>query len=67
MTIRIGFYGAGFISRYHQLLLSQCPVEHAIVAVHDVDDERAAAFAEQTGACDHRRGRAARPRSTPST
>ena len=50
MTIRIGFYGAGFISRYHQLLLSQCPVDHAIVAVHDVDDERAAAFAEQTGA-----------------
>jgi len=50
VTIRIGFYGAGFISRYHQLLLSQCPVEHAIVAVHDVDEERAAAFAEQTGA-----------------
>ena len=50
MTIRIGFYGAGFISRYHQLLLSQCPIEHAIVAVHDVDEERAAAFAEQTGA-----------------
>ena len=50
MTIRIGFYGAGFISRYHQFLLSECPVDHAIVAVHDVDAERAAAFAEQTGA-----------------
>jgi len=50
VTIRIGFYGAGFISRYHLFLLSDCPVDHAIVAVHDVDAERAAAFAEQTGA-----------------
>ena len=49
-TIRFGFYGAGFISRYHQFLLSECPVVHAIVAVHDVDPERAASFAEQTGA-----------------
>lgn len=50
MTVRVGFYGAGFISRLHRWLLSSSGVEHAVVAVHDPDVERARAFAEPSGA-----------------
>jgi len=50
MTLRLGFYGAGFISRLHRSFLSQSGIDHAIVAVHDPDPERAAAFARKTGA-----------------
>src|SRR5262245_2911108 len=50
MTIRVGFYGAGFISRFHQWFLSQTDVDHRIVAVHDIDADRAAAFAAPHGA-----------------
>jgi predicted dehydrogenase len=45
MTVRVGFYGAGFISRYHRASLRASGVDHRVVAVHDPDGERAAAFA----------------------
>lgn len=45
MTVRVGFYGAGFISHYHRAQLAASGVDHRIVAVHDPDGERAAAFA----------------------
>jgi predicted dehydrogenase len=45
MTVRIGFYGAGFISRYHRAQLRASGVDHRVVAVHDPDAERAAALA----------------------
>ncbi len=50
MTIRLGFYGAGFISQVHRYLLGRSEVAHRIVAVHDPDRGRAEAFAEATGA-----------------
>jgi len=50
VTIRVGFYGAGFISRFHTWSLERSGVDHAIVAVHDPDPGRAAAFAERHGA-----------------
>jgi predicted dehydrogenase len=49
MTVRVGFYGAGFISRFHHLFLSSTQTDHRITAIHDPDPERAAAFAETTG------------------
>jgi predicted dehydrogenase len=45
MTVRVGFYGAGFISQIHRFLLATSGVDHAIVAVHDPDAMRAEAFA----------------------
>ena len=50
MTVRVGFLGAGFITRYHVLGLATCGVDHDIVAVHDPDTARAAAFAATHGA-----------------
>ena len=50
MTIRLGFYGAGFITNIHAGWLRRCGVEHRIEAVHDPVAERAAAFAERHGA-----------------
>lgn len=50
MTIRIGFFGAGFIAGLHRWLLSSSGVDHAIVAVHDPDGARARAFAAATDA-----------------
>jgi myo-inositol 2-dehydrogenase / D-chiro-inositol 1-dehydrogenase len=50
MTVRVGFYGAGFISRYHAAQLAASGVDHKIVAVHDPDPDRAAAFAARLGA-----------------
>lgn len=50
MTIRIGFLGAGFISRTHRFFLGHSPVDHQIVAVHDPVTERADAFARRRGA-----------------
>lgn len=50
MTIRVGFYGAGFISQLHRWFLAGSEVDHAIVAVHDPDLARAKAFAEPLGA-----------------
>ncbi len=50
MTVRIGFIGAGFITTIHRFFLSGATIDHVISAVHDIDPERAAAFAEATGA-----------------
>jgi predicted dehydrogenase len=50
MTIRIGFLGAGFISRTHRFFLKHSPVDHQIVAVHDPDTARAQDFAARRGA-----------------
>ncbi len=50
MTLRVGFHGAGFISVIHRWLLEHSGIDHAVVAVHDPDPERARRLAEQTGA-----------------
>ncbi len=50
MTVRVGFYGAGFVSRYHAAQLAASGVDHKIVAVHDPEADRAAAFAARHGA-----------------
>jgi predicted dehydrogenase len=50
MTVRVGFYGAGFVSRYHAAQLAASRVDHKVVAVHDPDADRAAAFAARHGA-----------------
>ena len=48
--VRVGFHGAGFISRFHVASLAASPIPHEIVAVHDPDAGRAAAFAAEHGA-----------------
>ena len=48
--LRVGFVGTGFIARFHQLMLAGASTPSRIVAVHDADPERAAAFAADTGA-----------------
>lgn len=50
MTIRIGFIGTGFIARTHNWFLKHTAADHRIVAVHDLDTERARAFADRVGA-----------------
>ncbi len=50
MTIRIGFIGAGFIARTHNWFLKHTAADHRIVAVHDLDADRARAFAGRVGA-----------------
>jgi predicted dehydrogenase len=50
MTIRVGFIGTGFIARTHNWFLKHSAADHRIVAVHDLDDERAQAFASRVGA-----------------
>ena len=50
MTLRIGFHGAGFISVAHRWLLEHSGVPHELVAIHDPDATRSAAFAAATGA-----------------
>ena len=49
MTVRIGFYGAGFISRTHNWFLKHATTDHRIVAVHDPETDRARAFADRVG------------------
>ncbi len=49
-TLPVGFLGAGLIARYHAASLQRSGAPAAIVAVHDPDAERAAAFAAATGA-----------------
>jgi myo-inositol 2-dehydrogenase / D-chiro-inositol 1-dehydrogenase len=49
VTVRVGFLGTGFISRFHAAALGASRVEHEIVAVHDPDVDRAAAFAADNG------------------
>jgi predicted dehydrogenase len=50
MAVKVGFLGAGFITDVHLWFLSRAEVDHEVVAVHDVDPDRAAAFAARTGA-----------------
>lgn len=50
MTIRVGFFGTGFISRTHSWYLKHTTVDQRIVAVHDPATERAQAFAARVGA-----------------
>ncbi len=50
MTVRIGFIGAGFIARTHNWFLKHTAADHRIVAVHDIDADRAQAFADRVGA-----------------
>jgi predicted dehydrogenase len=50
VTVRIGFYGAGFVSRIHVSALRASRVDNEIVAVHDPDEARAAKFAADHGA-----------------
>lgn len=47
--VRVGFYGAGFISQFHVAALAASSVPNEIVAVHDPDAERAARFAAAHG------------------
>jgi myo-inositol 2-dehydrogenase / D-chiro-inositol 1-dehydrogenase len=49
VSVRVGFYGAGFITRFHVAALGASRVDHEIVAVHDPDAARAAAFAAEHG------------------
>ena len=50
MTTRIGFLGAGLIATYHGKSLHRSGTDHVIAAVYDPDRERAAAFAQASGA-----------------
>ena len=50
MTVRVGFIGTGFIARTHNWFLKHTAADHRIVAVHDLDHERAQAFADRVGA-----------------
>jgi predicted dehydrogenase len=50
MTVRVGFIGTGFIARTHNWFLKHTAADHRIVAVHDLDAERAQAFADRVGA-----------------
>ena len=50
MTVRIGFIGTGFIARTHNWFLKHTAADHQIVAVHDLDNDRAEAFAGRVGA-----------------
>ncbi len=50
MTVRIGFIGTGFIARTHSWFLKHTAADQRIVAVHDLDADRAQAFAARVGA-----------------
>lgn len=50
MTIRIGFIGTGLISHMHLAFLMTSSEPNQVVAVHDVDPDRARAFASLCGA-----------------
>ena len=50
MTVRVGFYGTGFISRTHNWFLKYSTADHRIVAVHDPEADRAQVFADRVGA-----------------
>ncbi len=50
MTVQVGFIGTGFIARTHNWFLKHSAADHRIVAVHDLDADRAQAFAGRVGA-----------------
>jgi predicted dehydrogenase len=49
-TVSVGFLGGGFIANYHGKMLHGSDADAAIVAVHDPDEAKAAAFASASGA-----------------
>ena len=50
MTIRVGFLGAGLIATFHSKMLRRSGEPVARAGVYDPDGERAAAFAQASGA-----------------
>jgi myo-inositol 2-dehydrogenase/D-chiro-inositol 1-dehydrogenase len=50
VSIRLGFYGAGFIAKMHTFSLAETLVAHRVTAVHDPDAERARELAARYGA-----------------
>lgn len=50
MTLKVGFIGTGHIAAFHLLMVQLSSVDTEVVAVHDIDPERAADFAEKAGA-----------------
>jgi predicted dehydrogenase len=50
MTVRIGFLGAGLIATYHGKSLHRSGADAVIAAVFDPDPDRAASFAQASGA-----------------
>lgn len=50
MTLRLGFFGAGFIARYHAMMLWLAKADAEIVLVHDPDRGKAEPFLRDTGA-----------------
>ena len=50
MTVKIGFLGAGLIATYHGKSLRRSGADHVIASVYDADPDRAAAFAQASGA-----------------
>lgn len=50
MTVRVGFFGGGFIARYHLFMLGASGADVELVGVHDPDAAKAAEFAEASGA-----------------
>jgi myo-inositol 2-dehydrogenase / D-chiro-inositol 1-dehydrogenase len=50
VTTRVGFLGGGFIASYHGKMLHTSDADAEIVAVHDPDAQKAAAFAAASGA-----------------
>jgi myo-inositol 2-dehydrogenase/D-chiro-inositol 1-dehydrogenase len=50
MTVRVGFLGAGFIATHHGKSLRRSGADHVIAAVYDPDADRAASFAQASGA-----------------
>jgi predicted dehydrogenase len=50
VTVRIGFLGAGLIATYHGKSLRRSGADHVIAAVYDPDVDRAASFAQASGA-----------------
>jgi predicted dehydrogenase len=47
--VKVGFIGTGHIARFHLLMVQLSSVETEVVAVHDLDPDRATAFAESAG------------------
>jgi predicted dehydrogenase len=47
--LRVGFLGSGLIAGVHLGMLQGAPTPHSIVGVHDLDADRAAAFAANAG------------------
>ncbi|MGB6060053.1 MAG: Gfo/Idh/MocA family oxidoreductase [Microthrixaceae bacterium] len=49
MSVKVGIIGAGFIARYHAMQLALASEPNELVAVYDIDRERALEFARSEG------------------